>query len=553
MGALNIAERLRVLGEKWPWAKAVVVPQAHDAQGRRAYSHVTFRELDALIDRYAHGLAALGVTPGMRTLLLVKPSIEFFGLTFALFRLGAVPVLLDPAMGRTSVLGAIAEVEPEAFVAIPAGHVARILFGKAFRAVRVQVTVGRRLGWGGATLSEVAALGEGRGAYSTAPTKASDLAAILFTSGSTGAPKGVLYTHGIFDAQTQIFADDFKIVPQEVDLSAFPLFSLFSVALGVTVVVPDMDSTKPAQVDGAKIVEHVLDQGVTYAFGSPAFWHRVATFCEANNLTLPSLQRVLMAGAPAPPTLLERLTRLVPASAQIYTPYGATECLPMTLPSARELLAGPVRETRNGKGTCVGKPLGHTRVRIIAIDDGPIEALKDAQTLPIGQIGEICVDSPVTTQGYFRRPEDDAKSKMKDGDRFWHRMGDVGWMDDAGRVWFCGRKSQRVETSAGTMFTECVEPLFLEHPRVHRAALVGLGPKGQQRPVVIIETKSEAPLRGKSDQAILSQEILTIAAAHPNTATIQEVLFHPSFPVDARHNAKIRREALAVWAAKELG
>ena len=557
----NIAEHLRTQARLRPFARAVTVPEGHDARGRRCYSHLTFAQLDAAIDRYAKGLAALGIKKGMRCLLLVKPSLEFFGLTFALFRLGAVVVLIDPAMGRTNVLGAISEVSPEAFIAIPRGHVARLMFGRAFRSVKVSVTVGRKLFWGGVTLDDVERLGaddaetgastsDAGASMGSVPTTAADWAAILFTSGSTGAPKGVLYTHGIFDAQVKIFENDFKIEPGEVDLSAFPLFSLFSVAIGATVVVPDMDATKPAFVDGDKIMEAIQDQGVTYAFGSPAFWHRVATHCEQKNLRLPSLRRVLMAGAPCPVTLLERVIKLVPDSADAFTPYGATECLPITLPSARTLIAtGAARQTEAGRGTYVGQPVPGTELAIIAIDESSLASIDEAIKLPAGQIGEIVVRSPVTTQGYFQRPDDNAKSKMKGaGSRLWHRMGDVGYLDDDGNLWFCGRKSHRVETEHGPMFTVCCEAIFNRHERVYRSALVGLGERGQQRPVIIIECRPDRGPKNVTDEAQLRDELLALGKSSPVTERIETLLFHDSFPVDARHNAKIRREDLTVWA-----
>jgi len=548
---LNIADRIRAQAELRPFDRAVVVPCGYEG-ARRAYKHWTFRQLNGAIDRYAHGLAAAGVTQGMRALLMVTPSLEFFGLTFALQRMGAVPVLIDPAMGKTSVLGAISEVGAGAFIAIPKGHVVRILFGKAFSSVQVKVTVGKKLLWGGLTLDEVEAQAGPVRAYDS-PTEASDLAAILFTSGSTGAPKGVLYTHEIFDAQIKIFEDDFKIEAGEVDLSAFPLFSLFSAALGVTVLVPDMDATKPAFVDPVTMVEHFVDQGVTYAFGSPAFWKRVAEHCLEQGIVLDSMRRVLMAGAPAPVDLLEKLVKIVPESADVYTPYGATECLPISLPSARRLLTGKALKTGEGKGTCVGQPMNNTRIRIIEVSDAPIAQVSDSVQVPQGQIGEICVLSPVTTQGYFKRPEDNARSKMLDGERKWHRMGDLGWMDEDGDLWFCGRKSHRVQTAAGPMFTVCCEAIFNAHEKVYRSALVGLGEPGQQTPVLIVECHPEHKPQGQGASQALISELLQLGKTSPLTESIEKFLIHDSFPVDARHNAKIRREDLRVWAQAQRG
>lgn len=359
----------------------------------------------------------------------------------------------------------------------------------------------------------------------------------------------MLYTQAIFDEQTRIFREYLKIRPGEVDLSAFPLFSLFSLALGVSVVVPDMDATRPAKVDPKLIVESIEDLGVTYAFGSPAFWRRIAAHCTAGQVQLRTLKRVLMAGAPAPVALLEQLVSILPEGSDVYTPYGATESLPISLPSARELLAGATKQTESGAGTCVGLPLPGTRVQIIRIDDGPLETINETERVPPHTVGEIMVHGRVTTRSYFRRPRDDAKAKVRDGGVVWHRMGDVGYLDERGRLWFCGRKAHRVETEAGPMYTEPVEGIFNTHPAVRRSALVGLGPRGAQKPVIIIELDEKS---GRRASDALTAELCALAAKSPVTAAVDTVLYHPAFPVDPRHNAKIIREDLADWAGGKL-
>ena len=535
---LNIAAHLPLLADRRPDRPAVIHPQVG--------AHLTFRQLNEECDRYARGLTRLGVGHGTRTLLMVKPGGDFFSLTFALFKLGAVPVLIDPGMGKANLFGCIEEAAPEACIAVPVAHAARVFFPRAFRSVKLAVTVGRRWFWGGPTLARVreATWQE----FPCAPTRASDIAAIVFTSGSTGAPKGVVYEHGMFAAQVRELRDFYGIQEGEVDLAPFPLFALFSVAMGLTVVIPDLDPTRPAQVDPAPFVAAIQRYRVTQSFGSPAIWDRVGRYCVERQLTLPSLRRVLMAGAPVSPTVLERVHHILPDSADAHTPYGATEALPVSSITAHEVLRDTAAKTRAGKGTCVGKLFPEITLRVIRITDEAIPAWDDRLVLPHGQIGELVVKGPVVTREYFRRERDSALAKIKDGDAWWHRMGDVGYLDEQGRVWYCGRKGDRVQTTSGTLFTDPCEAIFNQHPDVCRSALVGVGPVGHQRPVIVIEPQPGRFPATADEVPRFRDELLQLGAASPVTAAITTVLFHRAFPVDVRHNVKIAREKLALWA-----
>jgi len=541
---LNIAAHLPRMAGKHPDQPAIIVPKSGGAQ-------FTFRQLNEDCDRYAWGLSRLGIGHGTRTVLMVRPGLEFFSLTFALFKLGAVPVLIDPGMGKMNLLGCIEEAAPEAFIAIPLAQAARVLHPHAFRTVRTTVTVGHRWFWGGPTLAQVRESMWRE--FPCAPTRANDAAAILFTSGSTGAPKGVVYEHGMFDAQVRELRDYYGIKEGEVDLPAFPLFALFSVAMGVTIVVPDMDPTKPVQVDPEKFVAEIQAHRVTQSFGSPAIWDRVGRYCVEQNLSLPSLTRVLMAGAPVSPAILERVQRILPDRADAHTPYGATEALPVSSITAREVLNETAALARAGKGTCVGKALPGITLRVIRILDDAISSWDDKLVLPRGEIGEIVVKGPAVTRAYFKRKPATALAKIPDGHSWWHRMGDVGYLDERDRLWFCGRKADRVRTAQGTLFTVPCEAIFNQHPDVFRSALVGIRPAGQQRPVIVIEPYPDKFPTTEDAAARFTDELLRLGAANPLTVGITSVLFHRAFPVDVRHNVKISRDKLALWAAKQLG
>ncbi|MBU4398711.1 MAG: AMP-binding protein [Planctomycetes bacterium] len=547
----NVAGRLSAMARLRPDAVAVAEPSGRDAQGRRRYRQVTFQQLDLDSRRIAQGLRTMGVVPGTRLALLVRPGIDFVSLVFALFKSGAVAILIDPGMGRRSLIGCLAEAEPEGFVAIPAVHAVRKIIQRRFPKARLNVTVGRRWFWGGTTLAALRKLPSGGNQLTQ--VGGDDPAAIIFTTGSTGPPKGVLFSHANFDSQVGQIRELYDIRPGEIDVPCFPLFGLFNCAMGVTAVIPDMDPSRPARVDPANIIEAVRDWNATQAFGSPAVWDRVGRYCEARSEKMPTLRRVLSAGAPIPAEVLRRMMNCIHQEGNVYTPYGATESLPVASISAAEVLAETAEQTRRGAGVCVGRRFPRVRWKVIRVVDGPIHSLDEIEELPPGEIGELIVQGPMVTRRYVTRTESNAAAKIVDGADVWHRMGDSGYLDERGRFWFCGRVAHRVLTADGPMYPVRCEAIFNQHPKIRRSALVGVGPAGRQRPVIVLEPHAEHAPKGKEEREALLEEIRRLGAANPLTDRIADFLPHPAFPVDIRHNAKIFREKLAVWAEKRLG
>jgi acyl-CoA synthetase (AMP-forming)/AMP-acid ligase II len=519
---------------------------------------------------------------------------EFFALTFALFKVGAVLVLIDPGMGIKSLSQCLKEAEPEAFIGIGKAHAARLLFGWGKGTLKTIVTVGRRWCWGGLTLDEVRTAGGPYNEYPSADVQSDEMAAILFTSGSTGPPKGAVYTHGNFAAQVDILRDTFGIRPGEIDLPTFPLFALFAPALGMSAIIPDMDFTRPGQVDPQKIIHPINRFAVTTMFASPALLDRVGSYGAKFGVRLPSLCRAISAGAPVRAEVLQTFTALLRPDAQVFTPYGATEALPVCTIGSKEILADTAAQSAEGAGVCVGRPIKNMSVKIIHVHDEPIETWSDDLLVSPGTVGEIVVQGPVATRSYFNRPESTRLAKIDvpaplspvlrgeglgvrgeqlgslsnrvipsealtpkpspglpgEGSQcdFYHRMGDLGYFDEQGRLWFCGRKAHRVVTAEQTLFTIPCEAVFNQHPQVRRTALVGVGPPGNARPVLCVETKPES----KANHEVLKDQLLKLGAQHDHTSTIKTILIHSSFPVDIRHNAKIFREKLAIWAARQL-
>lgn len=541
----NIAARLPELACERPDQIAIRCPGRPGADGMARYDvTLDYRTLDARSDAIGAGLAAYGIGRGVRAVVMVRPGPEFFLLMFALFKIGAVPVLVDPGIDRRALKQCLDEAQPQAFIGIPLAQLARRLLGWAKPATRL-VTVGTRWGWGGTTLAKIEAAGTGAGSQ-LAATAPEDTAAILFTSGSTGAPKGVVYRHRHFLGQIELLRNAFGMQPGGVDLPTFPPFALFDPALGLTSVIPDMDPTRPGSADPRKLHDAIARFGVTQLFGSPALMRVLAEYGQP----LPTVTRATSAGAPVPPEIVARIRALLPEDAQFWTPYGATECLPVAVIEGRELEATRAA-TESGAGTCVGAVVAPNQVRIIAIDDAPIADWSGVRELPVGEVGEITVTGPTTTDSYFNRPQATAAAKIREvladgSERIVHRMGDVGWFDAQGRLWFCGRKTQRVETATGPLYTEQVEPVFNTMPGVRRTALVGVGPLGRQVPVLCCE------LLPGADWPAVEIQLRALAATQPKLAGIGRFLQHPAFPVDIRHNAKIGREKLAVWAATRL-
>lgn len=547
---VNIAQRLTLAARSHPDRRAVSGP-VKSWFSKTVYRHVTFAELEAQSNAVAQGLMNHGVAPGTKLVLFVPFSIEFITLTFALFKVGATIVLIDPGMGRANIFNCLADVEPQGFVAIPKVHAIRWLLSKRFPRATLNFSVGAALPGVVATydsLQRASAAG-----FQPIQTRRTDAAAIIFTSGSTGPPKGVLYEHGMFDAQVEMIQQFYGIQPGEVDLPGFPLFGLFNAAMGVTTVIPDMDPTKPARVDPEKIIAAVREQQVTQAFGSPAFWNRVGRYCVDRGIAFPNMRRALSAGGPVPTHVLDRMNKvLTHPQADLFTPYGATECLPVASIGGKEVLGRTAARSRQGAGTCVGRPFAGVDVRIVEITDDSIGDITQARELPVGEIGEIIVRSPSATREYYNRPQPTRLAKIPDGEQFWHRMGDVGYLDNSGLLWFCGRKAHIVQTTQGRMFSVCCEAILDEHPAIYRSALVGIGPAGSQTPVIVAEPE-EGRYPPTADQTHkLIEEMLELASQNDLTSGIKIFLLYRSLPVDTRHNVKINREALARWAAQML-
>lgn len=540
----NVAHLLRRNAQERPGAIALKTPVSVGPSGEVAHHTLTFAELDRRTDAAARLLRAAGIGPGTRVLLALKPGEQLIVGLYALLKAGAAPIAIDPGMGRRAALACVERTRPDALVGTRRACWISHLPLRALRTLRTRINVE-----GGDWTRSLAA------ADSLLPGRiheagADDLAAILFTSGSTGAPKGVRYTHGMLGAQVGMIRAAYGLGPGDVDFPLLPAFSLFNPALGTTTVTPLADPAKPASADPGPLLEALRREGVTSSFGSPTLWDLLARAAESRDLRLPSLRLILTAGAPVPPGLLARLRRIAP-NAAIHTPYGATECLPVSTIEATEVLGETAEATRAGRGTCVGKPVPGVEIRVIRPIDGPLDRLESAVDCARGEVGEVLATGPTVTREYDGLPEATRAAKTTDAaGRTWHRMGDLGSLDARGRLWFHGRRAELLRTAAGDLTTESVEPAFADHPAARRCALVGIGPAGRQVPVLVVEPRLFPERRIEAEN--LAAELRAHAGGNPLSLRVRAVVFQRALPVDRRHNAKVHRLSLARhWAAKD--
>lgn len=544
-----------------PSGIALRQPEGRYRGSATPFTEWSYHELNQAANRITGGLARQGLVPGERVVVMLRPGFTFVATVFGLLKMGALPVLIDPGMGMKRMAECLSESRAAALIGIPLAHAFYHLNRRRFPSIRLRVTTARRALGGGITLERL--LEKGSAGFARPPLAPDQPAAILFTSGSTGPAKGVLYHHGAFAKQAQMIQRQYHIEPGEMDLPTFPFFALFGPAMGLSCVIPPMNPTRPGRVDPQRIVEVIDRFSISNAFGSPALWRRVVPYCLSRGIVLRSIRRILMAGAPIGADLVRDALRVLQETADLHTPYGATEALPAASASGRELVRERLLSRyAKGAGVCVGRPYAEMDVRVIAIRDDAIDQWRPECELKPGERGEIAVRGPVVTTAYDGRPEATRLAKISVGPGaigseatdIWHRMGDVGYFDEGGRLWFSGRMNQRIVTRERTLYTVECEAIFNQHPEVRRSALVGVGPRGAQKPVLIVEPLRPSFLRRWKTRPSerLRRELLEIGAKDERTRDIREFLMMRELPVDVRHNAKIFREKLAVWAARKL-
>lgn len=525
----NVAHFLTEQAEHNPHQKAVRAPKGRNSEGAINYIDRSFAELEGEASCIAYAYQNKGIRRGTRVLLMVEPGLDLIRTVFALFKIGAVPIVIDPGMGFFSFLKCVRNSKPKALIGIPFARIIAAIARKTFKGVSI------RLGpKASADLSQSLS-------FPVVDSEGDELAAVLFTSGSTGPAKGVCYTHGMFAAQVDAIRTNFGIQEGERDLPMLPVFALFNPALGMCTVVPEINPSRPATVDPRKIIQAIQENKISTSFGSPTIWALIAEHCELNDIRLPEMKRILLAGASVPPILLQHMKRIFP-NAKLHTPYGATEALPMCTIEANEIISETAGLTYHGAGICVGRPLPNVKICIIEPTNKPIKSLSDTPLAPPDAPGEIIVQGPTVTKEYDNNPEATAHAKIQDGNTFWHRMGDLGQFDEEGRLWFCGRQAECVQMEDRLLYTDVCEAITNQHPKVFRSALID---RGNGTPALVIQPKIAHFPKTSEDRSNFEKELKVLCESVSLSAPIEQFFFEKRFPVDIRHNAKINRLQLA--------
>ncbi|MCL1079986.1 peptide synthase [Parashewanella spongiae] len=560
----NLCRHLKKAATVQPFDLAVAVQKY--IKGSYQYQELNFAELETKSNKIAYALTEYGIKAGMKSVLMVTPSIEFFTLTFALFKAGIIPIIVDPGMGLKNLKQCFAEAQPDAFIGITKAHAARRLLGWGKKSIKLYVNVdspieapsfrtAKSLLTGAVNLSSLlecySPFEDTKPEFPINWLRADDMCSILFTSGSTGTPKGVVYSHRMFEAQIDALKNDYKIESGERDLATFPLFSLFGPALGMASIVPDMDASKPITANPTHLFAAINQYQCSNVFANPALMDKLGQAGEARQQKLPSVKRVISAGAPVSIEVIKRFSQMLNTEARVINSYGATESLPVSMFASDELIMTSSL-TDSGAGICVGRPVSGVTVSIISITEDNIKTWSDGLALPANQIGEIVVSGQMVNQSYYRRENATLHSKVFDPTTkaMRHRMGDLGYFDDDGKLWMCGRKAHRVDSVIKRYYSIPCERIFNTHPSVRRSALVSVKINNTITPLVCIELEQSLAC---SHASVLYSELITLAEKFETTSGITDFLIHPDFPMDVRHNAKIFREKLSVWAQKKIG
>lgn len=510
---MNLAAILSERAEACGSAPAII-----DARGT-----ATFASLDHMARSVAGQLVRAGLNAGDRALVFCPMSIELYAVLIGLWRVGAVAMFVDPSSGRKHLERCCRKVPPRAFIGVPRAHLLRLVT-PALRRLRLGFSIGR---WvpGSRTLNLDEPSAE---TPEIAPVDAATPALVTFTSGSTGEPKAAVRTHGFLRAQHRVLEDDLELAAGQRDLATLPIFVLANLASGVTSIIPDADLRRPGAIDPVPVLRQIEATRPLRLAASPAFVARLVRHARSQPGALASVERIFTGGAPVFPKLLREVSVVAP-DADVVAVYGSTEAEPIARIRWADISSNDLQAMDAGAGLVVGRPVSAIDLRILPDRWGrPLGPYApdafDREALATGSIGEIVVSGDHVLTGYFQAVGD-RDTKVRVGDRVWHRTGDAGYVDADGRLWLLGRCAARIDDARGTIYPFAVECAAQEVTGIRRSAFV----LHESRRVLVIEP----------DGPVAPDALERVVRTKLTWAQLDEVRIVPELPVDSRHNAKV--------------
>jgi acyl-CoA synthetase (AMP-forming)/AMP-acid ligase II len=493
---------------------------------------MSYAALERAVAAAASRLSDACVGKDMRVLVLGPMSIDLYTAVVALFRVGATAVFVDPSSGFRNLDACVARVRPHAFVGVPRAHLLRLV-SPALRAVPVKLTMARVVDAGREPVRAPET--------SPVPREHGSPAMITFTSGATGTPKAAVRSHGFLLAQHRALTRTLALEAGDVDMATLPIVLLANLASGVTSIIPDADLRAPGAIRPGPVLHQLHRRRAGRIVASPAFLERLVQALEQSGERLTNVSRIVTGGAPVFPALLDRLARMAP-SASIVAVYGSTEAEPIASVDRRDLGVDDRQAMRKGAGLLAGVPEPGVELRILPDRWGRPQRFSspadlDRAVLGHGQTGEIVVAGEHVLGGYLDGVGDD-ETKIHAGDRVWHRTGDAGYLDAAGRLWLLGRCAARVQDADGVVYPFAVECAASDVAAVARSAFVS----HRGRRLLVVEPRAD----GAGSRAALTPADLRAALMERLAwARLSDVRIVGRVPVDRRHNAKVDYPALA--------
>lgn len=547
---MNLASRLDDITRRHPNFPALI-------QGSRNKTKtVSYQTLLERVRFKAAILKSAGLKKGDLVLMLQPMSIDLYASILAVFRVGATVLIVDAAAGKEKINHAIASTAPRAVIAAGKGILAALVL-PSVRAIKLKFSDGMTpLGW--KSLGQQTEVSKTTGRFFVCgcnrtnrnydpieKVTADHPALVTLTSGTSGKPKMIVRSHKFLATQLNAVSSNCDVNESATELTSLPVFVLANLASRVTTILPDANLADLKHME----VDRILDQLTRFhpqrILGSPAFIERIVSECLVRKISLPFVKTIITGGGPVYPQLLQN-TKEVCGNSDLITVYGSSEAEPVSKINFTDLTQADMNAIASGAGLPVGLPVSQIKIKIeplVAQHDqlnntdrlSTLRHICELKNLPITAVGEIIVTGEHVVKGYDRGIGDE-ETKIKIDGEIWHRTGDIGYLDNSGRLWLTGRlvrKPQDAQDDADhldTSFALSVEAAALFDIHIDQAACLTLN--------------EVTTLFVRSTEALHAIDTWTLKN-RLNWSQLAAVKVVRKIPVDSRHSTKVLYHELA--------